>query len=195
MRFVPAGASRRFPDVPITMSPMYAARSSGYACAMERRQITDNRGKRFCVVMDEPVSGKFICRILRHNHTVGHLVVSSLYSTWHIDGLLIGESPDEHRTGLLRFFRRQGSARYRGHGLGTKVLGLLVAEARSRGIRQITGEVVPENPEDAEPLKRFYERIGFGIGEKPAHADERAVASIVLNVDTGADDDPASCGS
>ncbi len=162
---------------------------------MERRQITDNRGKHFCVVMDGRTSGKFICRILRHNQPVGHLVVSSFYSTWHIDGLLIGESPDENRAGLLRFFRRHGPARYRRHGLGTKILRLLVAEARSRGIRQITGEVVPENPKDAEPLKRFYERMGFGIGEKPAHADERAVASIVMNVATATDDDPASCGS
>lgn len=162
---------------------------------MERRHITDNRGRRFSVVIDSDNSEKFVCRVLRHRHPVGHLIVSSFYSTWHIDGLLIGEFPDERRRGLFGFFRKPGPSRYRRHGLGTNVVRLLVAEARRHGVRQITGEVVPERPEDAEPLKRFYARMGFGIEAKPARADERAVAGIVLQVEGAAGDgdgDPES---
>lgn len=59
----------------------------------------------------------------------------------------------------IRLWR--SSVRPRGHSLGTRLVRLVLEDARERGLPEVRGMFTPETPEDAVRLEQFYRRLGF----------------------------------
>lgn len=78
--------------------------------------------------------------------------------------------------------RRPRHVSYRELGLGSAMLRLVVAEARSRGAGRLVGDAVPERLCDAARLIEFYRRGGFRIEPPRRGEGPDAVAWVVLEL-------------
>ena len=121
---------------------MASAHAMDYPSGIQMRRITDHRGKGFDVAMFPMESGRFVCLVIRRGRPVGHVVVTEYFSAWHIDDITIGDPKAGCRRGLVRLLSVARAARYRRRGIGAKVVGMLVSEAKVRGVRQIQNEAV-----------------------------------------------------
>jgi ribosomal protein S18 acetylase RimI-like enzyme len=81
-----------------------------------------------------------------------------------IDGRDVGAVAVERRAGELFLADIEVLPEWRGRGLGTAIVGAVVAEARRRGLPAAL-QVLKVNP-----ARRLYERLGFRVvGETPTH--------------------------
>ena len=150
---------------------------------MDRHELKDDFGRLFWVVVDDDDAERIIFRIRRASFVIGHVMTRAYYSAWHINDFVIERTTSEQiMLGPLPVLPAR-IYRNRDRGIGTRVMQFVIQEARRRGIRQITGEVVPEKPEDAEALKRFYIRLGFRIEPAGESAMNGAVARFVMDIE------------
>ena len=62
---------------------------------------------------------------------------------------------------------RPAQSNYRGRGLGSALLELIVAQARLGGFHQITGMLHPQNLQDKTDLPEWYRKRGFTVRLSP----------------------------
>ncbi len=150
---------------------------------MDRRELADDFGRPFWVIVDDEDASQPIFSVRREQFPIGHVMIRAYYSTWHISDLVIERETSERLwLGPLPLPRTK-KYENRDRGIGSKVMRLVIEEAAKRHIVQITGDIVPEKPGEAKRLKQFYERLGFRIGHPQPHAPEGAVATFVMDVE------------
>ena len=91
------------------------------------------------------------------------------------DGLMVVDAPTQGGDYRMRFFNSDGSVyiygvlvydRFRGRGMGRRLLELLLSGLRAQGAERAVLEVFSENL----PAVRLYESLGFSIKEKIDYA-------------------------
>ncbi|MBC7625062.1 MAG: GNAT family N-acetyltransferase [Aeromicrobium sp.] len=94
---------------------------------------------------------------------IGYVKLTVRNSEATLGDILIRECPITFQTPILWLVHRLRIRSFRARGIGTKALEIVLATARDRGIRRVTGTM---DSADATRLARWYRSLGFDVCEK-----------------------------
>ena len=83
---------------------------------------------------------------------------------------------------LRMVLQRPQLVNYRRRGLGTLLLKHVIAYAKQKGVRRITGSIVPDDVNTTPYLMGWYQKQGFQITKPTVDELEEALARIVMGL-------------
>ncbi len=109
----------------------------------------------------------------------------------------------EERLGWLHAVRTGGrlllgdivleNLKYKGQGIGRRLLDAFVKTAQEEGISEVWGSVTQEDIQQTPYLLDWYQRLGFTISDPDEECVHTAAKKIVLKLKSGERDRPTDC--